>query len=917
MKPRNSDGPEDPKLQEIVYVTDAVPDGVTPPPLASLTAELTAESSLGHTDHQAEPGRSDRSEERASNVSEWKEESPQQKPQQEAAPDGKGTTLVGQATKKLMDKLPRARFVGQDNEDEKDENSYPVARSLKFVRQATQRFVEVFNPSDKLAKQTSQVLADIKEQAKEEEDLDAEQLTKQFIPWYIVKPTSRFKFCYDVSMLLILLFVAFYLPYRVSFILNDELLPLGLYIVEWGITAVFGLDIVINFFTGYNDIESGYVVIELPAIARSYLQGSFLLDFISTFPFDQVVQGGAGGAQRAGKLTRLPRLFKLLRVLRLLKLFRLARIKALVFNIETHLKLHQGVTRMTIVVATIIIITHTIGCLWSFIAWVDEYAETCQCMVSWNHYGSSCEVWFPSGTPSPLIDVNNCPWVWRMYYWSQPAGVRYVAGIYWALSTLATVGYGDISGRTEPEQLYCMVVEMIGVSWYAYFVSLLSTTINTFDAQSKAFQAKLADINAFARDVKLPSTLTKRILNHTEYMQHRNPWLSLGSSYDANGIMNELSPALRTEVILHVEKDVIDKLPFFKGKSNNFIAEFVMLFEPIRIEANDYLIHEGAAADEMYFLVRGTVAMVVMTDTGSMQYRLFFEGSYFGDLGCIVGNEYEYSIRTETACDMQVISKRNLVLILQVNTDVLTELQDSARNMRKRLSKFKERSLDEKVLAMKEEADDAKKVGVKLLSKKVQPRESVVGNPRMKRAHSLFMENMPNGVGKNGLLWRKGTSPALTKSNNVVGKSLSSNKSSAKSPQLKAKSSMLRPNALELKNLPGGEAKPELPGYSSESLLNIHSPMRDIKLLRQQSVSEILHCDAVHDSDDDNNSVHSHFELSNEPEAKYSREILDSKELEAELEKKIDEKLKEKLPEIEKYISDAIDRLTNAAATIP
>jgi hypothetical protein len=57
--------------------------------------------------------------------------------------------------------------------------------------------------------------------------------------------------------------------------------------------------------------------------------------------------------------------------------------------------------------------------------------------------------------------------------------------MYWALSTLATVGYGDISARTPQEQIFAMVMMLLGVSWYAYVVSCMSAIMQSFDAQNK------------------------------------------------------------------------------------------------------------------------------------------------------------------------------------------------------------------------------------------------------------------------------------------------------------------------------------------------------------------------------------------------------------------------------------------------
>jgi len=56
--------------------------------------------------------------------------------------------------------------------------------------------------------------------------------------------------------------------------------------------------------------------------------------------------------------------------------------------------------------------------------------------------------------------------------WSQ-----YVQSLYWSLTTMTTIGYGDRSPKTTEEYMFCMVCEIIGMSFFA----LLLTQINNLN----------------------------------------------------------------------------------------------------------------------------------------------------------------------------------------------------------------------------------------------------------------------------------------------------------------------------------------------------------------------------------------------------------------------------------------------------
>jgi hypothetical protein len=182
---------------------------------------------------------------------------------------------------------------------------------------------------------------------------------------------------------------------------------------------------------------------------------------------------------------------------------------------------------------TIMVVTHMVGCFWYLIGLSDEEDG----------------------------------WVFRYGMILSPKNVQYVASMYWAFSTLTTVGYGDISARTPQEQIYAMVMMLVGVSWYAYIVSSMSTIMSSFDAQNKAVREKMLCVNEFVRAAKLPKDLSKQVREFFDFKLARGQHsFLLSTNYDVDELLDELGSGLRAEVLLYMDRHLISKIPFFQGK---------------------------------------------------------------------------------------------------------------------------------------------------------------------------------------------------------------------------------------------------------------------------------------------------------------------------------------------------------------
>lgn len=78
-------------------------------------------------------------------------------------------------------------------------------------------------------------------------------------------------------------------------------------------------------------------------------------------------------------------------------------------------------------------------------------------------------------TPSDSSSWVNMP---NLALARKPLIVKYIYSVYWAMTTIITVGYGDITPQNYVEVMVVMVVEICGTSFFGYMISVIGGIVD-------------------------------------------------------------------------------------------------------------------------------------------------------------------------------------------------------------------------------------------------------------------------------------------------------------------------------------------------------------------------------------------------------------------------------------------------------
>merc|ERR1719478_95843 len=88
---------------------------------------------------------------------------------------------------------------------------------------------------------------------------------------------------------------------------------------------------------------------------------------------------------------------------------------------------------------------------------------------------------------------------------------RYICAVYWAITTTATVGYGDFVPTTNAERIYAMFAMIVGAAFYGYMIGIITSQVAEGDAHAKAYYERMKKISAWCDHQEFPRTLRRRV----------------------------------------------------------------------------------------------------------------------------------------------------------------------------------------------------------------------------------------------------------------------------------------------------------------------------------------------------------------------------------------------------------------------
>eukprot|EP00878_Enallax_costatus_P022606 GHUV01023998.1.p1 GENE.GHUV01023998.1~~GHUV01023998.1.p1 ORF type:complete len:850 (+),score=127.25 GHUV01023998.1:227-2776(+) len=250
-------------------------------------------------------------------------------------------------------------------------------------------------------------------------------------------------------------------PFRIAYLkvgyINDQIE--GATALEIALLSLFCADIFVSFCVAFYD-HQGLLVVNRKDVALHYLRRRFLLDLITTIPFDAIVLTATG----ANHESNYGRYLGLLGWLKIGRMYRVA----VMFQHMSY-NLNFGLLALTI----------TRNLTFSFF------------LLHW----AACTFWFIA------VQEGDQTQTWVSQEKDTIAGRSvvelYVFSFYWAIVTFATLGYGDVTPSTTAEILFTICYIAINLIVWAYILGTITLLVTKQDEETGAYRARMSALTKY------------------------------------------------------------------------------------------------------------------------------------------------------------------------------------------------------------------------------------------------------------------------------------------------------------------------------------------------------------------------------------------------------------------------------------
>lgn len=321
------------------------------------------------------------------------------------------------------------------------------------------------------------------------------------------------------------------------------------------VDGCYWIDMTLNFFTAYKkggykvgtmlllplliinfadrNAHCGCAVTQRSKIVRKYLKTWFPIDFVATFPWTFFLEGHIS--------------FQNLQMVRMIRVFRCARTGRILDRMTSSWALRSELVHAFKFLIYVSVVAHVLAC--AFFIWPGLFHD------------GSCVGGVAECTAEEK--TGSVPGSWIEHYELEAMDndmQRYVMALYWSMTTMTTIGYGDVSPQLHEEKIFVICAEVIGMAFFAMLVHEINEVKKVARLNTASTKATKDQVMHIMHMNHIAKPIRDQVL---EFLNFQAVTWKAHSFDPTDKQFKMLSKPLQETLLYAIYAPVLSKLPLF------------------------------------------------------------------------------------------------------------------------------------------------------------------------------------------------------------------------------------------------------------------------------------------------------------------------------------------------------------------
>ncbi|KAL4489543.1 hypothetical protein ABPG73_019500 [Tetrahymena malaccensis] len=454
----------------------------------------------------------------------------------------------------------------------------------------------------------------------------------QYIP--LLNPTDFSRISWDFFMITAMGIFLFYYSALVFFAQQEKHVS-SIY-AKLAFSCLL-IDIILNFNTSFYSKES--IIRERVHIAKQYLRSTFIFDIMPFFIL--------GLNMNKDNLIENPTNSILIYIQNSIVFLKIASFQHKIKHLEQSVPMKEvwrHIFALIGLLASLVLVAHCVAIIWNQIALYEQ-----------------------------SMGLDN--WQTKLAIVNQSWDIRYIYSLYWSVTTMFTIGYGDITPVNQYEVGFVTIVIIFCSTVFAYSINSIGIILSDIAKVSKQYKEDLSIMNRFLSRKQVNIDLQFRVKKYLSFLAQEEKEVNKKAE---DAVIDKLSQNLKDQINIEVNTKILRKYPLFaKNFSEKALQRLVFVMQEVVVTPNELIIQEGQFDDcSLYLITKGTVEVYSLGDplyqnqlSNKKILAQLSKGQYFGELSFFTGISRTANVRSQSLTTMYKITQQQFIETLKMSNE--------------------------------------------------------------------------------------------------------------------------------------------------------------------------------------------------------------------------------------------------------